>query len=80
MMTLPAEQTLTEPADADLLARTVTGDGEALGLLYERYAGMLTRVATRLLGSRSDAADWRHVPPSGQSVRLPGALRLGRWG
>lgn len=57
MMSLPTEETAAPPLDADLVARTIAGDGEALGLLYERYAGMLARLATRLLGSRSDGED-----------------------
>ena len=39
------------------MARITTGDAEALGDLYDRFAGMLLALARRILGSRADAEE-----------------------
>ena len=45
------------PSDAEIIARVLSGDAEAFGLLITRYEGGLSRFATRMLGSRDAAAD-----------------------
>lgn len=44
-------------ADEDLLARIPTGDQEALGLLFERYARIVRSIAGRILRDTSEAED-----------------------
>lgn len=44
-------------ADEDLLARIPTGDQEALGLLFERYARIVRNIAGRILRDTSEAED-----------------------
>ncbi|HEX5465719.1 MAG TPA: sigma-70 family RNA polymerase sigma factor [Candidatus Limnocylindrales bacterium] len=44
-------------SDAELMARVVAGDEEALGALYDRHAPAIQRVAFRLLGDRGLAED-----------------------
>ncbi|HEU5465321.1 MAG TPA: sigma-70 family RNA polymerase sigma factor [Gemmatimonadales bacterium] len=45
------------PSDAEVIARVLSGDVEAFGVLITRYEGGLSRFATRMLGSRDAAAD-----------------------
>lgn len=45
------------PSDAEVIARVLSGDVEAFGVLINRYEGGLLRFATRMLGSRDAAAD-----------------------
>ncbi len=47
-------------ADAQLADRIRIGDTEALGELYDRYAGTATATALRVVGSREDAEDVVH--------------------
>jgi RNA polymerase sigma-70 factor (ECF subfamily) len=47
-------------SDAELLHRVAVGDGAAIGLLYDRYAGVLMGLATRILRDRTDAEDLLH--------------------
>ncbi len=56
-MTLTHRKSAPPEPDADLARRASRGDRDALGELYHRRAGMLTRLAARLLASRSDAED-----------------------
>ena len=56
-MSLPLPDGEPSDLDAVLVARTVGGDRDALGLLYQRYAGRLTLLAARLLCGREDAED-----------------------
>ena len=44
-------------SDAEVVARVLSGDREAFGLLIRRYEPGLLRYATRMLGSRDAAAD-----------------------
>ncbi len=46
--------------DAALLLAVAGGDAQALGLLYDRYSGVLLGLADRLLGNRRDAEDLVH--------------------
>ncbi len=45
------------PSDAVVVARILSGDGEAFGILIRRYEPGLLRFATRMLGSPDAAAD-----------------------
>jgi len=45
------------PADGDLIARVVKGDGAAFSVIVERYEGRLAAVVCRLVGSTEDARD-----------------------
>src|SRR6266850_7381348 len=45
------------PSDAQVVARVLSGEQEAFGLLIRRYEPGLLRYATRMLGSRDAAAD-----------------------
>ena len=47
-------------ADAQLADRILIGDTEALGELYDRYAGTATATALRVVGSREEAEDVVH--------------------
>ncbi|MGH7439620.1 MAG: RNA polymerase sigma factor [Polyangiaceae bacterium] len=49
------------PSDADLLRDVAGGDRDALGMLYDRYARDVWRVACRMLGDRADADDVVHA-------------------
>ena len=74
--------------DAALLRAAAGGDRDALGRLYDRFAGDLIAVAHRLLGSTREAEDvvhdvfleaWhraRHYDPERGSVRTWLMLRL----
>jgi RNA polymerase sigma-70 factor, ECF subfamily len=42
---------------SDLLQQMASGDGEAFGRFYERYASLVFTFAVRLLGTRADAED-----------------------
>ena len=46
-----------DPSDADVVARVLSGDREAFGLLIRRYEAGLLRFATRMLGNRDVATD-----------------------
>jgi RNA polymerase sigma-70 factor (ECF subfamily) len=46
--------------DEHLIAQVASGDPEAVGGLYDRYAAVLLPVALRILGSRADAEDVVH--------------------
>ena len=45
------------PSDAEVVARVLSGEREAFGLLIRRYEPGLLRYATRMLGNRDAAAD-----------------------
>jgi len=45
------------PADGELIARVVKGDGVAFGLIVERYQDRLANAVCRLVGSTEDARD-----------------------
>jgi RNA polymerase sigma-70 factor, ECF subfamily len=69
-----------EPSDADLVARVLSGDQEAFGLVVRRYEPGLLRYAARMLGSWDAASDavaeglvraYRHLA----SCRDPARLR-----
>jgi RNA polymerase sigma-70 factor (ECF subfamily) len=47
-------------ADEHLIAQVASGDPDAVGGLYDRYATVLLPVALRILGSRADAEDVVH--------------------
>jgi len=47
-------------ADAALMAALVRGDRQALAALYDRHAGILLALATRLLRDRSQAEELLH--------------------
>lgn len=55
-MAIPSPTTLAEP-DRHVLARVSHGDEQALGLLYDRYAGALYAMAFRITGERADAEE-----------------------
>lgn len=46
-----------ERPEVELVARTAGGDAEALSALYDRFAGMLLGLATKILGDRAEAED-----------------------
>ncbi len=48
------------PSDADLVAAMAGGDRDATRQLYDRHAGLMLGVATRLLSDRSAAEDLVH--------------------
>jgi RNA polymerase sigma-70 factor, ECF subfamily len=58
-MTLSLSQRLpaTPPDEGELVARIGSGHPEALSAAYHTYAAGLLRLATRLMGSASDAED-----------------------
>src|SRR6266540_445384 len=67
------------PADADVVAQILGGDGEAFGILIRRYEPGLLRFATRMLGNPDAAADavaeslvraYRHLAQCRDPVRL----------
>src|SRR6476659_7248701 len=43
--------------DLDLLRRAAAGDSSAVLALYDRHAGVLMALATRVLGSRDEAEE-----------------------
>ena len=68
------------PSDAEIVARVLSGEQEAFGLLIRRYEPGLLRYATRMLGSQDAAEDavaeglvraYRHLA----SCRDPARLR-----
>jgi RNA polymerase sigma-70 factor (ECF subfamily) len=46
-----------EPSDADLWARSRTGDAGAFGLLFDRHAGLIYNYCFRRVGDRDTAQD-----------------------
>lgn len=55
---LPGEATrIASETDAGLVARTLAGDRAAFGVLVERYAPSVRRVARAVLGDQDDADD-----------------------
>lgn len=46
-----------DPSDADLVARSASGDADAFGVLVRRYVRSATTLAFELLGDRDDAED-----------------------
>jgi len=46
-----------DPSDADLLAKAARGDGKAFGLLVNRHADGMFRLAASLVGNAADAED-----------------------
>jgi RNA polymerase sigma-70 factor (ECF subfamily) len=57
-------------ADIDVLRRIAGGEKEALGVLYDRHAGVMLALGVRIIGVRRDAEDllhdvfleaWRHA-------------------
>ena len=67
------------PSDAEVVARVLSGEREAFGLLIRRYEPGLLRYATRMLGSQDAAADavaeglvraYRHLASCRDPTRL----------
>ena len=56
----PAPSAGETAADAALMAALVRGDRDALAALYDRHAGVLLALATRLLGDRPQAEELLH--------------------
>jgi RNA polymerase sigma-70 factor (ECF subfamily) len=56
----PAPSAGETAADATLMAALVRGDRNALAALYDRHAGVLLALATRLLGDRPQAEELLH--------------------
>ncbi len=48
---------VTRLSDGELLRRMRTGDDAALGVLYDRYAGLIVTVALRVVGERAVAEE-----------------------
>ena len=48
---------MRNPPDEAMLQRMVEGDNEALGALYDRYAGIVNAIARRILRDTTDAED-----------------------
>jgi RNA polymerase sigma-70 factor (ECF subfamily) len=48
---------MAEPEARDLLRRLMTGDHAALGVFYDRYAGLVNGLALRILRDSSEAED-----------------------
>jgi RNA polymerase sigma-70 factor (ECF subfamily) len=46
--------------DADIMARVASGEREAVGVLYDRYAATLLPISLRIVGNRADAEDVLH--------------------
>ena len=44
-------------SDTELVARAARGDGESLGLLYDRHAGRMRAIALRIVRAPEDAED-----------------------
>lgn len=55
----PAVRALPD-ADIDVLRRIAGGDKEALGVLYDRHAGVMLALGVRIVGVRRDAEDLLH--------------------
>jgi RNA polymerase sigma-70 factor, ECF subfamily len=47
-------------SDVELLRRLATGDGQAIGALYDRYARVVMPLAIRILRDRAEAEDVVH--------------------
>lgn len=45
------------PTDQDVIARVLSGDVDAFGIIVDRYSGRFARFATRMLGSREDGEE-----------------------
>ena len=48
---------MVTPTDRDVIARVLSGDVDAFGIIVDRYSGRFTRFATRMLGSREDGEE-----------------------
>jgi RNA polymerase sigma-70 factor (ECF subfamily) len=65
-MTATISQTAAVPgavdphADIDVLRRMALGEPEALGILYDRHAGVMLALGVRILRARRDAEDLLH--------------------
>jgi RNA polymerase sigma-70 factor, ECF subfamily len=55
-MFLPSE----EATDAEILRRLAAGEGQVIGLLYDRYANVVFPLALRILRDRAEAEDIVH--------------------
>jgi RNA polymerase sigma-70 factor (ECF subfamily) len=53
----PVETPLTDQTDAELYRALKTGQMEALGILYDRHAGLVHGLACRTLGNPQEAED-----------------------
>jgi RNA polymerase sigma-70 factor (ECF subfamily) len=49
-----------ETSDPDLVAAMARGDGQALGVLYDRHSATLLATAVRILGNQREAEDLVH--------------------
>ena len=65
------------PGDAELLVRAQAGDGEAFGVLYERYAPPIHRYLYAHLSDRMDAEDLTEEVFLKVWQRLPGFQQQG---
>ncbi len=54
---MPQDADLEAASDPALVAAVAAGDATALGLLYDRFSGMLLGLAHRVLGDASDAEE-----------------------
>src|ERR1700739_3142382 len=53
----PRSLSNTDASDEALLSRLGTGDGQALGLLFERFATTVRQIGRRILRDNSEAED-----------------------
>jgi RNA polymerase sigma-70 factor (ECF subfamily) len=58
--TAPISRSSVHTSDIELLHRLQAGDGEAIGLLFDRYASRLLRLAMRIVGDHAEAEDVVH--------------------
>jgi RNA polymerase sigma-70 factor, ECF subfamily len=49
-----------DATDVDVLGRLAAGDGQAIAILYNRYAGVLLPLALRIVRDRAEAEDIIH--------------------
>lgn len=76
----PRAANLTEPSDAELVARLLAGDRGALEFLYRRHAQFAFKLAVRLQGSSNDIEDVVHdaflkAQSRVESLQDPGLFR-----
>src|SRR5467141_1972687 len=69
----PQAARIAQQDEADLVARAVSGEREAFGVLVERYAGVARRVARAVLGNPEDADD------AAQDAMLSALVKLGQY-